>query len=107
MNLDLYITGQYTCGCAGDYDEWMENTNFDEVLEIVLSDKKNWSAHITMMICFEQQEKNMTVMDYILKNANPEQLAQYLDYIKNGMDQIYEKIPDLDIRVPTKSARSN
>lgn len=104
MNLLIGVDNNRLVGISHDYDSWIEETSFDEFLDDVL--QQDWNVYFNMVIQFHQPEKDVTVTDYILANANPEQLERYLEYIRSGIRKLYEKLPMLDIRVPTKSARN-
>ena len=113
MNASVYIEDDYIFAECGDYDIWVGETDFEEFLDEILAPDINsqlmsWGMHLGMMLDFTQSEKNITVVDYILANANPEQLKRYLNYIRAGINKLYERIPQLDQPdTPTKSARSD
>lgn len=108
MNLDLDIHYDYRRGITTnsytgqDYEQWLEETPFDKFLESIMK-SKNWSVHIGMRLFFDDDKTN--VEDFILKHANEEQRQRYVEYLRSGIEELREKIPDL-FEIQTKSARN-
>lgn len=106
MDLDIIncpMRGLVVCGYAGSRRKWLKYMPFDKFFEYIL-ESENWAVHLGLMIHFESN--CITAGDYIILYANPDQKQRYIEYLRSGINDLHEKIPDLFNTNVVKSARN-
>jgi len=91
LNSDDFET-YVTCKYVEDFETWEEYTSFDEFFEYLIT-HGNWNVHIGAII--QTWDKTFTIDEYVMENASDEQKDKYLNFIRSGIEKLYDKIPEL------------